>query len=475
MLSILNGDVLSLILKQDVSILTSVMRTCTDTVKLVKSWYTKRHCNLEGTRITLRFMQCVLRDTFKQMKESSMFFRAPKSFGKTISGYACIGECGVVLLPTTILNVWTTEAKKLGWYDPDPKKSRVIIFKGSKPHLLHIKAVVEGREPPNYPVILLSTYGSAFQAGEYMRKINTEEPKILVIDEAHNLTNKLKSALGSLNSNGQACDKGLFLSAEVMDPNDYGIAHYKKIKVENAERLPKVMWNILKSYDGGPDWKQVFNEAVLNNSKVVLSSIVTDLDHIIYLESRERGDVKLVKSKEYLGSKIFYSKSGLNTIENFNKYDGDAVLLINTMNNVGNNMLANAVVLPYAGSTNSTRITQTVGRLVRTTNKVKRVKVYLCAESMQNFMRCHYARCYYGDSWPYAYNTLPDLPYLLKCSSILKMLGSSVEDVDEVDGAVVFAASPDVPDPYKIIEWWNGNKSDDTILIEELIADLMCI
>jgi hypothetical protein len=165
----------------------------------------------------------------------------------------------------------------------------------------------------------------------------------------------------------------------------------------------------------------------------------------------------------------------MDTITKFNSWEDKCILLINTVQNTGINVLAEALVLPDAGTTNSIRITQTVGRIVRTNNPVDNVHIYLCAKDEQAFIRCHYARCYYNEEWRYPFNTLPNLDYLKKCLSIMNLFGTTVDVVDSVDGCVIFADVGMLEDTREVVEWWSKNRTKKSVLVKEQVTRLMCL
>ena len=484
----LNSDLLGLIMGADAATVSSLMLTCKTLLKLVKSHYSSRHRRLEDTHISLRFTQCMLRDTFSSMTTGSMLFQARKSFGKTISGFSCAGRCAMVLVPSNVLKVWLAEADNLGWYNSDPNKSRVISLKGAKKHIDYVKSVLAQGSTIQHTndVILLCTDLQVDKGLNFMSKVVTDSPKVLIVDEAHvsrNAVHLVQSVCKWYVSTG-IFDKQLLLSADVMKPGRIGVSMpYRCVSVKDLGEVPKVNWSILPMRQLGDKWLDTLDLALSEYNKVVLVSIVDDLDYIQYFDDIQALDPnapadpkrKRKKNREYRGAKIFYQKTGTKTIPKFNDYDGDCILLVNTNQNTGVNILADALVMPDAGSTNSIRITQTVGRVVRTTNNVDSVEIYLCAETEQAFIRCHYARCYYNEDWKYPFETLPTLPYLRKCISILKMLGTSITDVNSVDGCVIFADSSMILNHQEVIDWWITHQTDDTVLTEDMVGDLMCM
>jgi hypothetical protein len=424
-----------------------------------------------------------------------MFFNARKSFGKTISGYACIGECGMVLLPASLIKVWVSEAKNLGWYSSDPLKTRVLSLRDVKKHHTYVNSVIAPGSTivPNKQVILLVADANYQQGVSFMSRIITTEPKVLVIDEAHlnrNAVFGIQSYCKWENGGKGVFDKQLLLSADVMRPRSCGVEQpYRMVTVKDLGDVPDIIWNVVQCWDSDKTWRTTLDEALGAYNKVVLVGIKDELDSIQFYDDnlQQRKELKKnpnmvvdpkrkrIKNKEYNDAKIFYQKKGIDTITKFNNYDGDCLLMINTAQDTGINVLADALVMSNAGSTNSTRITQSVGRVVRTTNDVDSVEIYLCAVSEQAYIRCHYARCYYNDNWKFKYDLLPTLPYLRKCVSILKMLGTSIVDVNSVDGCVIFADSSVIPDTTEILAWWKLHRTDDTVLTKDMVSDLMCM
>lgn len=471
----INADTLGVITNMDPMVITTLMRTCKTLLKLVRSSYSKKYCRLRDTDITLRFLQCMLRDTFAVMDTGTILFQARKSFGKTIGGYACANKCGMVLLTTNLMKVWLTEAKVLGWYHANPELSKVLCFKIKK-HWDYInKILAEGDDISNKEVILLVHDAQVENGIRFMNRIRTTQPKVLVVDEAHIPRAAVKEVQSACKWNkGRVFDKQLLLSADVMSPATQWINRpYRMVSVKQLDEVPEIGWNIIPLWESQEEWIDVFNRVVDQYNKVALVATKEQLDYIESFESD--GEKKRRRNKEYRGARIFYQKTGMNTISNFNDWEDAAVLLINSIQNTGINVSADALLIAEAGITNSTRISQTVGRVVRTTNNVSVVKVYLCAKDEQAFIRCHYARCYYNEEWKYPFNTLPVLPYLKKCISIMNIFGTNVINVDSVDGCVIFADITMLEKPQEIVDWWQRNRTEASVLTENNVKVLMSL
>jgi hypothetical protein len=477
LMSCINKDVLGVIMGVDPATITSLMQTCKTLLKLVKSHYSERHCMLANSSITLRFTQCILRDTFLAMKEGTILFQARKSFGKTISGYACMGKCGMVLITSNLMKVWLAEAKALGWYHADPERSRVICFKGVKRHTDYISNILssDGSVMSNRSIILLVHDQRVHDGIKFMRKIDTTEPKVLVVDEAHVQRYAVSSAQNycKWTNINEVFDKQLLLSANVMSTFVHGITGpFRMVSVKHLDKVPDIIWNIIPQKEGQNNWMEILANVIQQHGRVAVVATKEQLDSI---EGFNNTTSRRKKNKEYQGAKIFYQKTGMDTIPKFNACNENCILLINTVQNTGINVLANALVIPDAGSTNTIRITQTVGRLVRTTNDVSDVEIYLCANDEQSYIRCHYARCYYNEDWKYLYETLPTLPYLKKCASIMCILGASFFNIDSVDGCVIFADASMIEDRQAVVDWWEAHHTKDTVLTKDIVMNLMCI
>lgn len=485
-LKYLNADVLGVIIARDASLTSSLMMTCRVLLRYVKSHYNKKYCRLQGTTITLRFTQCMLRDTFKTMNSGTIFFKARKSFGKTITGYAAVGTCGLILTTPDVFKVWVLEAKNLGWYNSDPLKTKVLCYSGTQKHKQYIDSILASKrsiKPPRKVIVIVKDI-HALIGTNFLDLVVTDEPKSLVVDEAH-ISRKAVIILQDMckwNNPKGVFDKQLMLSADTMTPYTCGVngPTYRMISVIDLDGVPIIQWHVLKSWLSEDSWIETLIDVLDKHERVVMVGTVEELDDILYynipiLPPDADPKTRRAKNKQFYGAKIFYQKTGVDTTSNYNKYEGNCILLINTAQNKGVNVHADALFMEDAGTKNTTRITQTVGRIVRTTNDVDEVYIYLTARSELSFIRCHYARCFYTESWRFVFNSLPDIHNLRKCISILKLLGTSIVDINPVDGCIILCDTTLLENVFDVLEWWKINASYDTILTEDNVSDILCI
>ena len=305
----MNKDILGVIMATDAGTITSLMRTCKELLKLVKSHYSKNHRALTD-KIVLRFTQCVLRDTFRSMKEGTMLFQARKSFGKTISGFACAGKCGMVLLTPNLMKVWISEAKNIDWYNANPDLSKVICLATTvKRHSDYVKTVLASSAPlvRTGTTIILVGDSRVRDGISFLEKIQTEEPKVLIIDEAHTKRKSIPIAqyYCKWNREGTLFDKQLLLSADVMCPEEIGIySPYRKVRVKQLDKVPSITWDVISDPD--EEWETILERALDIYDRVVL---VANKDKLVSIETSERVQAKRgTRHKTYLGAKIFYQK-----------------------------------------------------------------------------------------------------------------------------------------------------------------------
>lgn len=307
-----------------------------------------------------------------------------------------------------------------------------------------------------------------------MRALTTNKPKVLVVDEAHITTRSATYNIQQMCkwNGGDTFDKQMLMSADLMD--DLHIKANRSVFIQARGKVPDIEWHVVRSDQ--KSYENLLPEVLLKHEKV---AVVASGGYLEDISANAIPDIvkgKVKATKTVYGVKMFYQKTGVGTIPSFNAYKGRALLLLNSAQNKGINVHAEAVIIPDAGGINTTRVTQTIGRLARTGNEADVVSAYLYATNEHEALRCHYARCFYIEDRPFKIDKLPNLQYLRKCVSIMKMLGTSVETVNQVDGCVIFADTTFLLDgPYDLYKWWLDNRTEDSILSEDTVADLLCI
>jgi hypothetical protein len=388
-------------------------------------------------------------------------FCAPKSFGKTIAGFACTNEATVICTSSNTLKVWIGELKEnlTEWYNSKPSLSKVLICNpvNSKNHWEYLKNVPNDRKS----LIILVTDKHLEFAMQTICSVPllSKNKKILVIDEAHYYRKYIHRAFIS-----KSYDKCLLLSATPIDPKIIRIPDNQKVRrihVDGLGRVPEVIWHFSKCKP--EEEEEVILKICEKHKKTAIIGTMNYITHIHKTTIDDR--------------KIYFQKNGVGTIPKFNEDKNPSVLLLNSNQNEGINVYANALIISNTSGMNTDRYSQSIGRIVRTGNTEKYVHVYMICNNTFDLYRSIYAKCYYLVKWPFIYDTLPDEKYLQKSMQLAKILRISPEKLMPADGCIFFHN----PETNKctvndILKWWIENiknKKIKTQLDEELIIDLL--
>lgn len=497
----LNTDVLSVIAQDDPFIYAYLIAVSKGMKRLVESIYNKKHLRLADTKVILRFTQALVRDLFFKMPEGTIALRAEKSYGKTYTGYAALDGLGVVMAPKETSKVWVNFATNMGWYHANPSMSKVLCISdvaGHKKYAMKAAELItrtkggvyvavdeEEREAIieelSQGVVIIVRDVHRDIACTLMKAIKSDRPKVLVIDEAHDLRNEVRYVQIECKwrmKNNYIFSKQLLLSAYHMSMSHIlggkNNALYRHVRITESLDVPEVEWHVELTTQ---DMVSIAKTAVATYYKVVFSATERELDEIAYYGVPDKDPTdkksKRLPAKTFLGSKLFYQKSGVKTIPSFNEYNGNAILLMNSIHDKGVNVHADGLYVIGAGHKETKRVIQAAGRVVRTGNDVDVVHVHLIAENEHSYLRSHYARCHYV--WKGKLDKLPTHDYLRKCVSILKLLGTSVSEVNQVDGCIIFANTLVIGNPSEALKWWDLNKSEDSILSRDMVKDILCM
>lgn len=462
----LNKDVISvLVSKLEFVDIYFLLMTCRSLAKII-SEYSERYQIELAPKIKLRPLQGMLRDQFSKYKGDIITFCAPKSFGKTIAGCGCVNGATVICASSNTLKVWIVELKeKLNWYNPNPENSKVLVFSSTiRKHWNYLKNFPKNRTS----AIILVSDCNLRNAMDVICNITEQKEKILIIDEAHYNRTPVVDELSL-----HRYTKCLMLSATNIVRNVIGIpetATVRSIVVGGLGKVPEVVWHINKLTEEEIDLRSLDqpNHDYISSicQKYKKTAIVSTVDFL-----------NNVNTKNISECKIFYQKTGVNTIPKFNNTNEKAVLLLNSNQNEGINVYANAIIIANPGTMNAERVGQTVGRIVRTGNTNRRVHIYMLCANNYALYRSIYAKCYYSAEWPFPYNTLPDEKYLNKSMQLIKVLGINPIDIIPSDGCILFNDnSVKTYTADMIVDWWSRNisiKGYQTKLNETIIRNIL--
>jgi hypothetical protein len=420
-------------------------------------------------------MQFIIRDEFSRMN-GVMAVEAHMGWGKTILGYACCSNVSLILATSNTYKVWVKEAIKIGWYNYDPKKSKVLCFHSSRQkHKKYIEALPADRSK----VIILTTDKKAEQAIGIITAMQSKYKRTVIVDEAHVASRyviDLQSYIGNDVAAGHVFHRELLLSATKMDrrlmcftgSRDYPINRY--IKVLSIDKVPALIWEV-------EHMEQPFNSDIAAWS-VYIKTLIKKTDKTVILCTKDQF-MALTDQKIFRRTKIFKLKQGVSTTEAFDKYNERAILFINTNQNEGLNLLAKRIICIHPGTMNVDRIIQSSGRIVRPTNPRKKVYINCLCYGNHEVAKIYYAKAYSYREWLWSYNKYPNDQFLMKVIAFMRALGTSVTTISQIDACILFADFDTLTDTLtttNLVEWWEKNTRNSNIpsvLSADFIADII--
>jgi len=421
---------------------------------------------------------------------------APMGWGKTLMALYYIHRCcsdlnTLIVLTPAVLKVWMEELIKIGWIHSDPVKSKVLVKHNIRPK--HNKYYTE-----NIPY--WSSHKIIITTNVYKDNGNGPETEadVVIFDEYHKpqqcsqaanavgcywpfnpLPNQLVNGIMVFNPTEKRPIKVLGLTAEdvVSSPS----RKILKLKDEDySDKLPTVSLhyytvdNGMNTYakknvhiadvkEHGDLYKYQLLAALKGKRKVVIS---VDRGYI--------GDEirKIINSTGRY--KIFELLSSMVTVDRFLKYDeGRAILFIGSNNNEGLNILAKHLIIIKPDTMNCARIRQTINRIRRPNNPNRKLTCNFILGGEIALIKTFYASCYGATSWPLDYNETPGEKFLLKCVSVLRLLGcNDILELSIVDGCIIFDSYRGSSRYKKVIKWWEENREENTVLSIEVIKNL---
>ena len=443
--------------------------------------------------ITLFKLQAVLAWEFSTVNQGAMIFRAPRGFGKTFAGFACctniatIGPkdtpkltgCAVIATTSNTVSVWLNHAEKLGWYNADPEKSGVLVYLSiRKRHNDYLKTEITTPGSTSVKnrkhLIIITSDTNLWNACTLCQRFQTDQQRVIIVDEA-NISRKQVVAIQSFISTSDNTmlqnlfHRELLMSADKVVPTEVGISSElvkRSVRVVDTGVLPKIKWNFT------PIPNVNSNQPILD----ILSKTIKAGTKTLFIAS-EKENSYIESTDIFNRIKVFHLRKGIKTIDNFNKYDGKAVLLVNTNQNEGINVQgADSIIIFRPRTMNTVRCTQSIGRVVRRGNENKKVNVYMFCRNDYEFLWSTYVRCYFNDDlWRYDYKRLPTEDYLNKAAGLIRVLGSFPETVEEMDGAIIFAdyGTLGVTAQEIINDWKVRIDYDRSVLNESIIRNMV--
>lgn len=302
------------------------------------------------------------KETLENLKKYThnkrLLLKAPPSMGKTVIALSFLlweGGRNLIIVPPSLVYSWVSEIEKSfpALFSENPEESKTIVYHPSyRKHRLYVDKL---NNLPDVPFVITSTtLRTSLKHHLYNR---------IVVDESHTIKIsfsewKMKGILlvSASERRNQACDGSVAISN-------------------------KVVSNIVPSY------RRFFIDAAISPLITVPKELLRYEKSVIFLSNmKEYFDLNIE------GYKIFQHKQNNKIVEDFNLYNGKAILMSTYGKlSTGHNIEAQAAFFSHANKHNTTTLLQSESRLLRITNKEKEVSFhYLCEKDSQKLMEIRY-------------------------------------------------------------------------------------
>ena len=440
-------------------------RALSHTCKCFNEMITKEWSNKKLGPYLLRGYQYMfavgIREAFKVVDKC--IISANMGSGKTITAIYFIMNAYkhkniLIAVPPSTLKVWITEMTKVGLLKSKVDESEVLVYHSNRPkHQAH-----------------LNTYTDFFLSHRIILTTDTivskikGTPDLLIRDETHK---PVKKSIGSWFGTN-ATVKTLGLTAEDVEPSsDHRVL--KLIDNNFNEKIPNIEYDfhvvnndkigsyskygvhVTDVFDNADDYKSLLIKCIEMRQKVVM-----------FLDKGGIGTEVRQWIDEDLGDyKVFELLSTDKTLDNFHSYTKKAILFVGSSNNEGLNIFEENLILFKPDIMAVTRIKQTIGRLRRPGNPYPTVHCDVIVGDRIGLLKSFYGVCYGNQSWELGMQDSPDPGFLLKCSSIMALMGyHDFLEFPHIDACVIFDHIHTLERFELVSKWWLENKTPDCIL-----------
>lgn len=429
------------------------------TCKIYNKIY-KCHANLNFNKIKLKYSQylalCQIEEKIKLNNE--VILCAPYGFGKTITSlyyaFKMSEENILIITPPNLINkVWIPELTKLNLYHANPDKSEVLVLYNARPK--HCSKNIDDTLQTLFLShrVILTSYNKAL-------KLKGVVP-LIIVDEAHKYYVQV------------ACNKQILLTAEQKFRENKDNFIYAG--VINKEIIPEVKYkwysvkndNIISTYASHID---NFRRDITQFKKLIRKAVTKYDKTCLFVDRGEIGMLVneiLTDLNEY---KLFTVKSSFESVlEKHLKYKGKSILLLPSNANEGINLLIDNIIIIKPEIYSTTRLKQTICRLLRPNNPNKKVTVSFVTDGIYGTLKTLYGVIYLDRNWTFGYEDSPNKEVLYKSHIIAKLLGYDkiVKNINIIDYCVIFDNHN--RNYNTILQWWNKYKTHDSKLSEDII------
>ncbi len=361
--------------------------------------------------------------------------------GKTLSSLYYIynvikNDRVLIMVPPTVLKTWMDELMKLNLYHANPLQSKIIVLHSTRQN--HYVSYINNYKLNNvfltHNVIITTTHIASRLEGE----VDT-----IIMDEGHhNHYTPVKHK------------KLIRLTAERKEGDQYITFGF-----ENKEEVPTINynWHIIE----GDNNLSMYNDHIkqfTTHQKEYINQLINVIKSYhktcIFVDRGQIGDsIYLILINFLQEYKIFTLKNSLQAYHQHLKYKDKSILLLSTITNEGLNLLVDNIILIKPDIYGTTRLKQTIGRILRPNNPHKNVNVHFITNGRLGVLKILYAITYSNIDWTFNFSESPSHDLLLKSETIIKLIGyTDITKFNLVDYCILFDdAHSNKPEK---IQWW---------------------
>lgn len=364
----------------------------------------------------------------------------------------------LIACPPSVLKTWISELTKVGLLKSKVEESEVLVYHSNRPkHQAHHNSCTNVYDSHR---IVLTT-------DTIVAKIKGT-PDLLIRDETHK---PVKKSIGSWFGTNSTV-KTLGLTAEDVEPS-FDTRVLKLIDNNFNEKIPNIEYNfhvVNNEKIGSYSKYGVHVDDVMNNSDDYKSLLIKCIEErgkvVMFLDKGGIGtEVRQWVDDELNNCKVYELLSTTKTLDTFHSYKKDAILFVGSSNNEGLNIFEENVILFKPDIMATTRIKQSIGRLRRPGNPYETVYCDIIVGDRIALLKSFYAVCYADQSWCLGMQDSPNPDFLLKCASIMALMGyRDFIEFPRIDACVIFDHIH-TRERYELVsKWWLQNKTADSVL-----------
>lgn len=424
--------------------------------------------------------------TFVESEGVTSLF-AKTGMGKTLICVAAAemiaerGDICVVFVPNgNVLKQWLSILGDYGLYKPKSGADSPwlvcdkTIASSQRDYLLSTRTRdIEAKKES--PLVIIAIYN---KTEEIMTNVLTDEvvggrEVSIIVDEAHN-PNKLlvhvQQQVGHLVTR-ELLVSGSELTKQIMKKNEIASIDHT-IHIFGMNKVPNDTWYIelleSQSYNENLDeWTDRVFEIASNSNRLLVFCEV---------EARKA----LIESGAF-GDKKVYVTMAQKTLPEYNGRD-DVVLILTHRTTTGLNVHADTIINLNPGDSTTEVLIQSTKRALRPASESQNVDIYMLCGTPKEYYRVLYAKAFSLLSWTFGRAEVVNTSMVYKALGAIRVLGHNHEEIDRVDLCIFLAdyaelsLSGRLVDTFPVIlEWWEKNKLETTILTPDIIRQLIIL